>query len=85
MALTSVTFLPDETTKTVTVLVNGDTTFEADETFTVHLSNAIGRDDQRCGLGQGRFSTMMRQPSFAIDDVTPQRRQQRDDSNISSR
>ena len=26
----------------MTVLVNGDTTFEADEAFTVHLSSASG-------------------------------------------
>lgn len=35
-------FLPGETTKTITVLVNGDTTFEPDEFFNVILSNAIG-------------------------------------------
>ena len=28
--------------QTITVLVNGDTTYEADEAFTVHLSNASG-------------------------------------------
>jgi hypothetical protein len=38
----TLTFLPADTTKTITVLVKGDTTFEADETFTVHLSNATG-------------------------------------------
>ena len=36
------TFAPGETTKTVSVQVNGDTTIEPDETFTVHLSNATG-------------------------------------------
>ena len=30
-------FAANETTKQITVLVNGDTTFETDETFTVHL------------------------------------------------
>jgi hypothetical protein len=39
---TTLTFLPADTTKQITVLVNGDTTFEPDETFTVHLSNANG-------------------------------------------
>jgi CSLREA domain-containing protein len=34
-------FLPADTTKQVTVLVNGDTTVEPDEAFTVHLSNAV--------------------------------------------
>ncbi len=38
----TLTFLPVDTTKTITVLVNGDTTFEANETFTVHLSAASG-------------------------------------------
>src|SRR5207237_542236 len=36
----TLSFLPNETTKQITVLVNGDTTYEANETFTVHLSNA---------------------------------------------
>ncbi|MFL6209512.1 MAG: beta strand repeat-containing protein, partial [Pyrinomonadaceae bacterium] len=38
---TTLTFLPADTTKQVTVLVNGDTTFEPDEAFTVHLSNPV--------------------------------------------
>jgi len=33
-------FAANETTKQITVLVNGDTKFEADETFTVHLAGA---------------------------------------------
>ena len=36
----TVTFNPGITTQTVTVRVNGDTTFEANETFTVNLSGA---------------------------------------------
>jgi uncharacterized repeat protein (TIGR01451 family) len=35
---TQLTFLPNETTKTVNVAVSGDTTVEPDETFTVNLS-----------------------------------------------
>jgi CSLREA domain-containing protein len=35
-------FAANETTKQITVLVNGDTTVEPDETFKVHLSNAFG-------------------------------------------
>ncbi|MDX6692429.1 MAG: trimeric autotransporter adhesin [Blastocatellia bacterium] len=42
LSLATLTFLPADTAKQVTVTVNGDTTFEADETFTVHLSNATG-------------------------------------------
>src|SRR5438067_2475607 len=37
---THFTFAPGETSKPVTVLVNGDTVNVPDETFTVHLSNA---------------------------------------------
>jgi parallel beta-helix repeat protein len=35
----TLTFDPGQTTKTITVLVNGDTIIENDETFTVNLSN----------------------------------------------
>ena len=38
----TVTFAPGETAKTVTVQVNGDTTVEPDETFTVNLANTVG-------------------------------------------
>jgi CSLREA domain-containing protein len=37
----TVTFNPGETNKTVTVQVNGDVKFEADETFFVNLSNPV--------------------------------------------
>jgi ribosomal protein L35AE/L33A/disulfide oxidoreductase YuzD len=56
-----VTFAAGETTKRVNVPVNGDTTFEADETFTVNLSGAVGAtiaDGQ--GLG-----------TIVNDDVAP--------------
>ena len=36
----TLTFQPSDTTKQITVLVNGDTTYEPDETFAVHLANA---------------------------------------------
>jgi hypothetical protein len=49
----TVTFAPGDTSQTVTVQVNGDTTFEPNETFFVNLSNATGNasiaDNQ--GLG----------------------------------
>jgi Lipase/Calx-beta domain/CARDB/Domain of unknown function (DUF4114)/RTX calcium-binding nonapeptide repeat (4 copies) len=38
---TTLTFAPGETSKTVNVAVNGDTTFEADETFKLNLSDAV--------------------------------------------
>lgn len=37
----TVTFFPGETVKAITVAVNGDTQVEANETFTVNLSNAV--------------------------------------------
>ncbi|MCA9014978.1 MAG: hypothetical protein KDA77_06555, partial [Planctomycetaceae bacterium] len=39
LPLQTITFNPGETSKMVTVVVNGDTAIEADETFTVELSN----------------------------------------------
>jgi hypothetical protein len=41
IATTPLTFLPGETTKPVVVVVNGDVTSEADETFTLNLTNAV--------------------------------------------
>ncbi len=38
---TTLTFLPADTSKQVIVFVNGDTTVESTEAFTVHLSNAV--------------------------------------------
>jgi len=38
----TLTFAPGETTKTITVLVNGDKLKEPNETFVVNLSNAVG-------------------------------------------
>src|SRR4029077_12313380 len=38
---TTLSFLSGDVSKTVTVSVNGDMTQEADETFTVQLSNAV--------------------------------------------
>lgn len=40
--VSTLTFNPGQTSKTVTVKVKGDTAVEADETFTVELSNATG-------------------------------------------
>ena len=43
----TLTFLPGETTQTVTVDVNGDALDEEEETYTVDLTNAVERDDRR--------------------------------------
>lgn len=50
--LTTLTFLPGQTTKTVTVQVKGDTIKEANETFFVNLSGAVnGAITDAKGLG----------------------------------
>jgi hypothetical protein len=61
IATTNLAFAAGETTKTITVNVNGDTSVESDETFTVDLSNPVGAtiaDSQ--GLG-----------TITNDDATP--------------
>src|SRR5690606_40254959 len=45
-----ISFAPGVTEQTVTVQVNGDTKFEADETFEVNLSN---RSEERRGGNEG--------------------------------
>jgi len=65
----TLTFTPGQTTKTVTVLVKGDTMNEADETFFVNLSsaeNATIADAQ--GVGTIRNDDAV--PSLSINDVT---------------
>ncbi|MBA2732119.1 MAG: lamin tail domain-containing protein [Acidobacteria bacterium] len=68
----TLTFNPGETTKTVSVLVNGDTTFEQNETFFVNLSgaaNATILDAQ----GQGTITNddaAPPTPSLSITDVS---------------
>jgi chitinase len=48
----TLTFAPGETSKVITVLVNGDQTVEPDETFVVNLSNATNaRFDRDWGVG----------------------------------
>ena len=43
---TTLTFLPNDTTKPVMVSVNGDTTYENTETFTVELTNQMSAGGQ---------------------------------------
>ncbi len=65
----TLTFTPGNTTQTITVLVNGDTTVEANETFNVNLSNpsnATIADNQ----GVGTITNDDLAPSFSVNDVT---------------
>jgi hypothetical protein len=52
----TVAFSPGETTKTVTVLVNGDVTIEANETFTVVLSGPTNATIGGSGIGTGTIT-----------------------------
>ena len=65
----TLTFNPGDTTKTITVLVNGDTLNEANETFFVNLSNPVNAtiaDAQ--GLGTILNDDAL--PSISINDVS---------------
>src|SRR5207247_1649935 len=65
----TVTFAPGVTSQTVTVLVNGDTTFEPTEDFFVNLDtpvNASIADSQ----GGGTIVNDETQPTIAINDVS---------------
>ncbi|MEO8434724.1 MAG: Calx-beta domain-containing protein [Pyrinomonadaceae bacterium] len=63
------TFSPGQTSKPITVSVNGDRKFEPDETFLINLSgaaNAIIVDNQ----GVGTITNDDSQPSISINDVS---------------
>jgi hypothetical protein len=65
----TLSFAAGETTKTVTVLVNGDGVYEANETFEVNLSgptNATIADNQALGTIENDDAA----PSFSIGDVS---------------
>src|SRR5205807_936854 len=64
----TLTFAPTDTTKTITVLVNGDTIYEPDETFTVHLSNAANATIAVAD-GTATITNDDAAPSFSIDNV----------------
>jgi hypothetical protein len=64
-------FDPDETKKPITVLVNGDTFFEGDETFAVNLSDAVNATIAK-GRGQG-IGTIVdddAEPTLSIADLS---------------
>ena len=68
IAATTVSFAAGETTKTVAVQVNGDTAVEANDGFTVNLSNPVGASIAD-GRGVGRIVNYDA-AAFSVDDVT---------------
>jgi RHS repeat-associated protein len=58
---TTLTFAPGETSKTVNVTINGDTTFEADENFKLNLSDAVN----------ATITTTSATGTIANDDAVP--------------
>ncbi len=64
---TSVTFAPGDTSKTVTVLVNGDTKFEPTEDFTVTATETTNNQSDN---GTGTITNDDSAPTVAVDDVT---------------
>jgi hypothetical protein len=65
----TLTFAPGETTRTVTVLISGDTAVESDETFFVNLSGASGATIAD-GQGVGTILNDDIPPALTIDDVS---------------
>ncbi len=65
----SLSFAAGETTKQVTVLVNGDTLDEANETYTLNLSNPTNATILDAS-GTGTINDDDPLPSLSIDDVT---------------
>src|SRR5205085_631752 len=71
---TTLTFLPGVTSRTISVVVNGDTRHESDETFNVNLSNPTGgaaapaliADNQGVGTIQDDDTV----PAISIDNPT---------------
>ena len=77
IASTLLTFNPGDTSKTVSVTINGDVGFEPDETFFVNLSNPVNAtisDNQGLGTiqnddAQGGFISFS-QPNYNVSEST---------------
>jgi ribosomal protein L35AE/L33A len=65
----TLTFAPGTTTQSVTVAVNGDTTSEANETFTLNLSNPVNAV-LATGTATGTITDDDTSRSLSINDVT---------------
>jgi len=66
----TVTFDPGDTTKPVDVTIDGDTTHEADETFTVDLSNVTGTANLLDDSGQGTITNDDAVPQISVHDAS---------------
>jgi hypothetical protein len=66
----TVTFDPGDTAKTVDVTIDGDTTNEADETFTVDLSGVTGTANLLDGSGQGTITNDDALPQISVHDAS---------------
>jgi probable HAF family extracellular repeat protein len=64
----TVTFVPGQTTATISLLVNGDRVGEANETFLVNLSQPTG--SAMVGDGQGVVTIVDDEPRVRINDVS---------------
>ncbi len=63
----TLTFNPGETSKTITVLVNGDSTIEPNENFTVNLSGAV---NETIADNQGVGTIVNDDSAISINDVS---------------
>ena len=66
----TLTFADTVATQTITVNVNGDTTFEGNETLTVTLSSPSAGTSIGQGTATGTITNDDTQPAIAIDDVS---------------
>jgi glucose/arabinose dehydrogenase len=65
----TVTFAPGQTSQPVSVTVNGDTTFEPNETFFVNLTNPSANATISDNQGAGTITNDDSLPSISINDV----------------
>jgi chitinase len=66
----TLTFAPGQTAKQIVVAVNGDTTVEANETFTVNLSNPTNASISGSGVATGTITNDDALPTLAIAAAT---------------
>lgn len=69
LALTTISFADGDASETVSVSINGDAQFEADETLSLTLSNPVNAAIND-GTGVGTVSNDDAQPSISINDVS---------------